>query len=132
MSDNFFTTGLSRRNAVRLGLAGAGALALAACSNEGRGGPTASSGGDLQLPNSKPFPALDGTVLSKVQGVPPAYTKLPYPGVQTVPAKPGRGGELSSLTITWGPPPRLDSSNQWFGALNAALGLTLKPVVNWS
>lgn len=129
MAEGLFNTDLTRRNALRLGLAGVGAAALAACSNEGRGGPTGGAGGDLQLPNSKPFPQLDGTVLSSVPGVPPAYTKLPYPGAQTVSQKPGKGGDLSSLTITWGPPPKLDSSNQWYAAVNAALGVTLKPIV---
>ncbi len=129
MTEAFFNGGLSRRNALKLGVAGVGAMALVGCSNEGRGGPTSSAGGDLQMPNSKPFPQLDGTVLSTVEGVPPAYTKLPYPGVQTVPQKPGKGGELSSLTITWGAPPKLDSTNQWYSALNAALGVTLKPIV---
>lgn len=130
MSEELFNATLSRRNALQLGaLAGAGAFALAGCSNEGRGGPVSTDGADLPLPNSKPYPQLDGMILSQVGGVPPAYTTLPSPGVQTVTDKPGKGGDISSLTITWGPAPKLDSSNQWYAAVNAALGATLKPIV---
>ena len=130
MSEDLFNATLSRRNALQLGaLAGAGAFALAGCSNEGRGGPVSTDGADLLLPNSKPYPQLDGMILSQVEGVPPAYTTLPSPGVQTVTDKPGKGGDISSLTITWGPAPKLDGSNQWYAAVNAALGATLKPIV---
>lgn len=120
---------LSRRTALALGAGAIGGL-LAGCSNEGRGAgpaPTASEG--LQLPNSRPFPQLEGAILSQVEGVAPAYTKMPPPGQPTVTQPPGRGGEISALTITWGVPPTLDSSNRWYSTLNEKLGATLKPVI---
>jgi len=122
---------LSRRTALGLGLGGLSGLALGACSNEGRGvAPEQDpSGGGLQLPVSQPRPEIDGTVMSKVAGVPPAYTSLPYPGFESVKEKPGRGGEMSTFTITWGAPPKVESQNQWHQALNEALGVQLKPVV---
>lgn len=129
------TPRLSRRTALGLGLGGLSGLALGACSNEGRGTPppgngTGPSGGaSLALPVSRPRPEIEGTVLSKVDGVPPAYTTLPYPGFQSVKEKPGRGGELSTFTITWGAPPKVESENRWHQALNDALGVKLKPVV---
>lgn len=126
------TPRLTRRAALGLGLGGLSGLALGACSNEGRGapgGPTGSKGSDTALPVSRPRPEIEGTVLSKVEGVPPAYTKLPYPGYESVKEKPGRGGDISTFTITWGAPPKLEGQNQWHQALNTALGAQLKPVI---
>lgn len=123
---------LSRRTALGLGAAALGG-ALVGCSNEGRGvqpAPTASgTAGGLELPNSRPLPQLDGALLSQVEGVAPAYTKLPHPGEPTVSSPPGRGGEIGALTITWGVPPTLDAGNRWYSTLNEKLGATLKPVI---
>lgn len=122
---------LSRRTALALGAGALGGV-VAGCSNEGRGAgpaPTASGGGGLQLPTSKPYPQLEGAVLSQVEGVAPAYTKMPPPGQPTVTEPPGKGGEISALTITWGVPPALDASNRWYSTINEKLGATLKPVI---
>ena len=122
---------LSRRTALALGAGALGGL-VAGCSNEGRGAgpaPTASGEAPLGLPNSKPFPQLEGAILSQVEGVAPAYTKMPPPGKPTVTEAPGKGGEISALTITWGVPPALDASNQWYSTINQKLGATLKPVI---
>lgn len=126
--------GLSRRSALGLGLGAAGSLALASCSNEGRGtqAPPEGDGGDgaSDLPTSVQFPEIEGVVLSDVEGVPPAYTALPYPGEATVPEKPGRGGEMETFTITWGAPPKLaEDGNQWHQAINEALGVDLMPII---
>lgn len=123
---------LSRRSALGLGLGGVAGLALGACSNEGRGAPqmgTEGETGALSLPNSKPLPEIEGTVLSDIEGIPPAYTKLPYPGIQTVPEAPGKGGELSTFTITWGAPPKVEAENKWHQAINEALNVKMKAVI---
>jgi len=123
---------LSRRTALGLGLGGVAGLTLGACSNEGRGAPTMGTeegSGGLQLPMSKPRPEIDGTVLSDIEGVPPAYTTLPYPGFESVPEAPGSGAELSTFTITWGAPPTVESENTWHQAINSALNVKLKPVI---
>lgn len=120
---------LSRRTALGLGVAALG-TAVVGCSNEGRGvqpGPAASGG--LQLPNSKPLPALEGAIFSKVEGVAPAFTKMPPPGQPTVASPPGKGSEITALTITWGVPPALDASNTWYTTINQKLGATLKPLI---
>lgn len=123
---------LTRRSALGLGLGGVAGLALGACSNEGRGAPgmgTEGETGGLSLPNSKPLPEIEGTVLSDIEGVPPAYTKLPYPGPQTVAEAPGKGGELSTFSITWGAPPKVAAENKWHQAVNKALNVKMKPVI---
>lgn len=125
------TPRMTRRSALGLGLAGVAGLTLGACSNEGRGAQLGGEGesGELSMPNSKPLPEIEGTILSDIEGVPPAYTKLPYPGIQTVPEAPGHGGEMSSFTITWGAPPKVESENKWHQAINKALNVKLKPVI---
>jgi len=116
---------VSRRTVLGLGVAGAGS-ALVGCSNEGRGVQDTGTGGDLQLPVSLPRPEIEGTTLSTVTGVPPAYSKLPLPGFTSVPQAPGKGGDVTSFTITWGPPPKALEENPWHQALNTALNVNLK------
>lgn len=132
-------TTITRRTALAIGAGAAGSLALAACSNDGRGvppgeDPVPSGGpggaGALQLPTTVPLPEIEGVNLSSVPGVPPAFTSLPHPGTTSVPDKPGRGGEMDTFTITWGAPPKLAADgNQWHQAVNEALGVTLNPVI---
>ena len=128
MSNEAVINSISRRSVLGLGAGAAGALLLTGCSNKGRGVPP--GGGDavgatgLKLPVSVDPPAIDGTILSKVSGVPPAYTKLPLPGFQSVKEKPGSGGDVSTFTITYGAAPKTDG-NKWHDAIDAALGVTL-------
>lgn len=127
MSNEAMINSVSRRAILGMGAGAAGGLLLSGCSNEGRGvQPTdgGGGGGELELPISLDRPEIEGTVLSKVEGVPPAYTKLPLPGFKSVKAKPGSGGEISTFTITYGAPPKVDG-NQWHDAVNEALGATL-------
>lgn len=119
---------VSRRAVLGLGIGGAGA-ALAGCSNAGRGVQDTGSGTDLKLPISMPRPAIEGTTLSKVPGVPPAYSKLPLPGFASVPTPPGKGGVVTSFTITWGAPPTPLDQNPWHQAINKALGTNLSSVI---
>lgn len=119
---------LSRRAALGLGLAGAGG-ALVGCSNEGRGVEAPTGTSDLQLPISLPRPEIEGTTLSTVDGVPPAYSKLPIPGFTSVETAPGKGGEIRTFTITWGAPPKPLDQNPWHQAINKALGATLAPSI---
>lgn len=128
MRDEAMINSISRRSALGIGIGALGAAAVG-CSNEGRGvQPEGEGGEDLQLPVSLERPALEGTTLSKVPDVPPAYSRLPMPGVKSVAEKPGKGGEVSTFTITWGVPAKLDG-NVWYETLNEALGVTLKPVI---
>lgn len=119
---------LSRRTALGLGVTLAGGSVLGGCSNEGRGAQAGTEAG-LELPVSLPRPDIEGTRLSAVEGVPPAYTKLPVPGFTSVEGVPGSGGVVKTFTITWGTPPKPLEKNPWQQAVNQALGVTLQPSI---
>lgn len=113
---------ISRRTALGLGVGAVGAAALSACSSDG-----ATTGPDsgLPLPKSLPPKKLPGTHLSKVDGVAPAYEKLPMPGYTSVQDIPGKGSSVSAFTITYGVPPLPLSENVWHQEVNKALGVEL-------
>lgn len=121
---------VSRRAALGLGAGLLGGTVLAACSNKGRGAdPGAAPKEGLALPITEPRQALPGTQLSKVEGVPPAFTKVPWPGYQSVKSKPGSGGDMTAFTITWGAPPKPLNDNPWHQAINKALGVNLNSTI---
>jgi len=118
-----------RRAVLGAGVAALGAGALGACSNAGRGNQnTPPPNGQLELPITLERPKIDGTTLSKVEGVPPAYASLPTPGFQSVDKAPGLGDEVTAFSITWGTAPPLNN-NQWYEAVNKALNATIKPSI---
>jgi len=120
----------TRRSALGLGAGAVSAALLAACSNKGRGVQAADTPkADLALPVTVKRKELDGTHLSDNPDVPPAFTKIPYPGYQSVKDTPASGGDMRGFTITWGTPPKPLNQNPWHKAINKALGTDLEVTI---
>lgn len=119
--------GLTRRALFGIGAGLAGSAILGACSSGAKTGGTgfADKNPGLALPITEPGKDLPGVTFSKVEGVGPAFSKLPVPGYSSVASTPGSGGPLKAFTITWGPPPLALNKNPWHQAVNKALGVTL-------
>jgi putative aldouronate transport system substrate-binding protein len=118
------TTALDRRAVLRAGAGVLGTTLLGACSNEGRGVRSTDVSNDLELPATRERREIAGARFSDVDQVPPAYTKLPFPGYESVKGKPA-SGDISAMTITWGTPPKPLADNPWHQAVNEALGAKL-------
>ncbi|MGN6030812.1 MAG: hypothetical protein ACTHQE_04030, partial [Thermomicrobiales bacterium] len=80
---------ISRRHALRMGAGTAlGAMLL----------PGLASAQDASTPAATPN--VDGVIVSSVEGVPNAYTRMPTP-FQSVASVPGSGGTVTMLTISY-------------------------------
>lgn len=108
---------ISRRNALRMGAGAAiGALLLpGAAMAQGASTPAAT-------------PNADGVLVSTVEGVPNAYTRMPTP-FQSVAAVPGKGDTVRMLTISYSPPPSDKSQNTYWQELEKRLGVTWEPTL---
>ena len=108
---------ITRRRALRMGAGGAlGAVLLPGlASAQGASTPAAT-------------PGADGVIVSSVEGVPNAYTRMPtpFPSVATVP---GSGGTVSMLTISYSPPPTDKAQNTFWQELEKRLGVTWEPTL---
>ncbi|MBE1609158.1 hypothetical protein [Actinopolymorpha pittospori] len=105
-----------------------GAAVVGACSDTGR------SGGDetrkkLVLPDYAPPQELPGSIISKAEGVCPAYTQFPAKPFRSVKARPGRGGSIRALVPTWTVPPPSLAENEWAKELDRRLGVKYVPNV---
>jgi putative aldouronate transport system substrate-binding protein len=138
---------IGRRQLLRASLAGAAAMALAACGGTA-GGPAPASGsaaaspaggaarpagsgaasaGGLKLPSYVPFAnAPKPDLPSTPEGVDAAYFSFPKTLVKSVPDRPGDGSEVDCLTITTATPPKAMEQNSAWQDINKQLGVTFK------
>jgi putative aldouronate transport system substrate-binding protein len=129
---------LSRRDFLR-GAAGAGIGAailpmLSACAPAAPSAPSASgaassaSGGRVKLPT---YVALPNLPPPDLPGSPdgllaPGYNKYPTNLIKSVPTPPGKGGEVSALTVSLSPAPTAMDSNPAWQQANKEMGVTLR------
>lgn len=119
--------GVSRRDLFRLGLGAATVVGLGAGCTSGK--VSSSSTEPATLPKHIPARTFDGVIKSDVPGVPLGYTTYPHSLVKTVDEVPGRGGEVTSLTMTWGGQPTPYGRNKFWQGLNKRLGVDWKPTI---
>jgi len=116
-----------RGRAAAVGAVAVTSLLLASCSgggNQGENGdgvqaPTSAE----NLPNLVPLELVEPDFPS-VNGSAPGFLTIPDPLVQAFDTPPGSGGSYSVMTPLWGTIPPT-SGNQYFDAVNAAMGTTL-------
>ena len=108
---------ISRRQALRMGAGSAlGAVLIpGAALAQGASTPAAT-------------PNADGVIVSSVEGVPNAYTRMPTP-FQSVASIPGSGGTVTMLTISYSPPPTDKDQNTFWQELEKRLGVTWEPTL---
>ncbi len=125
---------IDRRSLLRL--AGVGALGLAApslltaCGGGPAGDGVSSAGKDLTpwptyVPFSGPTPDSPGDDT----GVQPLYLNYPDQVVQSVHNPVGDGSDVHVMVVSYGAPPKPVGENQYWQAINAALGVSLRVTV---
>lgn len=124
---------LRRRSFLKI--AGAGALAtvagptLAGCGS-GSNGDVGNVGKDLvPWPSYVPFEGPKPDAPGDETGVQPLYLNYPQSLVRSVPEAPGDGSDVTAMVVTYGAPPKPLQENQYWQAINKALGVNLKIVV---
>ena len=81
----------------------------------------------VPLPTYVPLPGITPDLPPSADGlVDGAFLNYPANPIKSVPDKPGRGGEVSVITVTTSPPPTPMESNTLWQAVNAELGVTLR------
>lgn len=118
--------GLGRRKFLQ-GMVGAAGLGVLASCGGGGANTVASCVSGLQFPASKAA-TRSTEIVSKVAGVPAAWSAYPKPYV-TIPEPPGKGGTVTTFQILFASPPAPLSSNPWWQDLNKRLGVTLQPTL---
>lgn len=116
----------SRRTVLQAIAAGAGAALLASCSKNGKSATSAAGCVDKLDFNVKAPDKHPGMLVSKVKGIPLAWTEYPKP-YKSVSKVPGSGGTVTTFQILYGAPPTAQSKNPWWQQLNKRLGVTIAP-----
>jgi putative aldouronate transport system substrate-binding protein len=81
----------------------------------------------VPLPTFVPLPGITPDLPRSADGlVDSAFLNYPANPIKSVPDKPGRGGDVSVITVTTQPPPTPMESNALWQAVNAELGVTLR------
>jgi putative aldouronate transport system substrate-binding protein len=112
-----------------LGVAAGGALAaaglpwLAGCTGRTAGTTT---GQAAHLPTYVPFSGPRPDLPSSADGLEAGYFSYPRSLVRSVRETPGRGGEVSVLTLTYNPPPTPMEQNPAWQEVNRRLGVTVR------
>ncbi|ROP36092.1 extracellular solute-binding protein [Saccharothrix texasensis] len=125
---------IDRRSLLRL--AGVGALGLAvpsfltACGGGPSGGGVSNAGKDLApWPTYVPFTGPTPDAPGDDSGVQPLYLKYPERLVRSVGDTPGDGSDVTVMVLSYGAPPKPVGDNQYWQAVNRALGVNLKVIV---
>ncbi|MET7280454.1 extracellular solute-binding protein [Kribbella sp. NPDC005582] len=124
---------LSRRTL----LAGAAAIGLAGCSNDGRGGSAGAGGTTAGVrPAYQPYTGVKPDLSGVEYKIPNAFTRYPADPVQAITTPPGDGKPIDVLTYTNTPiPPKLEQNRFW-QELNRRVGspvtVNLTPSVDYN
>jgi putative aldouronate transport system substrate-binding protein len=130
------TNRIDRRSLLKL--AGAGGFAtvagpsLAGCGDGSGSGEVGNVGADLvpwptHVPFEGPTPDAPGDATIGVQ---PLYLNYPQQVVESVPEPPGDGSDVAAVVVSFGAPPKPVGENQFWQAINEALNVNLKVVIN--
>jgi putative aldouronate transport system substrate-binding protein len=125
---------IDRRSLLKL--TGAGALAtaagpwLAGCGEGSQGGDVGNVGTDLApWPTYVPFEGPPPDAPGDDTGVQPLYLDYPQELVQSVPEPVGDGSVVTAVMVSFGAPPKPVGDNQFWQAINEALGVDLQVIV---
>lgn len=125
---------IDRRSLLRL--AGIGTLGLAApsllsaCGGNAPGAGVSNAGKDLTpWPTYVPFTGPTPDAPGDDSGVQPLYLDYPDEVVRSVDNPVGDGSDVTVMVVSYGAPPKPVGENQYWQAINAALGVNLKVTV---
>lgn len=127
MNQRFAVRPLSRRAVLGLS-ATAVAGGLVGCSSPGSSAEFGKNT-SLNVPEHVDPPDVAGQIVSKVDGVPPGYTKLAKDLPSSTQGVPGTGGTFTTFQVNWGAPPRPEKQNKYWQELNKRLGVEYKPTL---
>jgi putative aldouronate transport system substrate-binding protein len=127
------STRIDRRSLLKFTGAGAVAAAvgpsLAGC-GDGSSGDVSNVGEDLvPWPTHRPFAGPPPDAPGDPTGVQPLYLNYPARVIPSVAEPVGDGSEVTAQVVTFGPPPKPVGDNQFWQAINRALGVSLNVVV---
>ncbi|MFD6178614.1 MULTISPECIES: extracellular solute-binding protein [unclassified Isoptericola] len=123
------TSPLTRRGFLTLAGMGAATVALTSCSSGAAGRPSPRESVALKPPTYVAPPALDGGIVSSVDGMPAIYTQPIEKYFDSVDAAPLAGGAVTTFQVLWGSPPRKAPDNEYWADLNERLGGEFKPTL---
>ena len=117
----------------------AGLAGMVGCSNAGRGG---TSAGNNTVPASQvrptfvPYKGVTPDLDGSQYGIPNAFTKYPEKLVKGISTPPGDGKPITTMTYTNSAIPTKESQNDWWQAINKAIGseiqLNLTPSADYA
>jgi putative aldouronate transport system substrate-binding protein len=116
---------ISRRALGGTGAAVAGTLALAACSNEGRGGADGGDNADVALPAHIPFQGVQPDLPGK-DGSADGFLRYPEKPEKVTDGSPGDGEDFGIFAMTNSPAPPAMGENEYWQEMNSRLGCTMK------
>ncbi len=126
----FETSPVRRRTLLGGALGAAAVLGLSSCSSSSTtSSGAAATGNAAVLPTYRrivPSVAADLPGTDVVQDV---YFRYPSPQFTSVSHDLGKGGDLSAMIITYGPPPTPVATNEYWQQMNQRLNVTFKPDV---
>ncbi|MFF3499566.1 extracellular solute-binding protein [Streptomyces sp. NPDC003247] len=127
-------TGMSRRTLLRSMTAAGTAAAvpglLTACSTGSGGGDTSNAGKKLAAwPAYRATAGAQPDLAPTDEGVQPGYTSYPADLTRSVARTPGDGSTVRVMSVTFGTPPKGAAQNQYWRAVEKALGVTIEYTV---
>ncbi|MEU9652084.1 extracellular solute-binding protein [Streptomyces sp. NPDC048110] len=126
--------GISRRTVLRTaavaGVAAAAPPLLTACSDSSGGGDVSNAGKKLApWPQYKPATAAKPDLAPTETGVQAGYTHYPSDLATSVKRTPGDGSTIKVMSVTFGTPPKAATQNQYWRAVEKALGVKIEYTV---
>lgn len=122
---------MSRRTVLRTmaatGVAAAVPSLLTACSSSSSGGDVSNAGKKLAAwPAYKAAPGAKPDLAPTDSGVQSGYTSYPADLTTTVKRTPGDGSTIRVMSVTFGTPPKPAAENQYWRAVEKALGVKIE------
>ncbi|MGW2115168.1 extracellular solute-binding protein [Streptomyces zhihengii] len=119
------------RSAAAVGAAATVPGLLTACSTgSGSGGNTSNAGKKLApWPSYREAPGAKPDLAPTAEGVQPGYTSYPADMTRSVARTPGDGSTIRVMSVTFGTPPKAAAQNQYWRAVEKALGVKIEYTV---
>lgn len=123
------TTRLTRRTLLAAAGAATATAAVGCSSSSGSKTSTANDTSKIDWPSYVEPPAVPGAYVSQVEGVSPAYTRLPDTISKSTDGAPGKDPsmKITSLQITWATPAAPYDKNPFWQEMNKRLGVDYRP-----
>ncbi|MEV8545555.1 extracellular solute-binding protein [Streptomyces sp. NPDC051572] len=125
---------VTRRSVLRSAVVAGAALSapglLTACTDGSDGGDVSNTGKKLATwPAYKASAGAKPDIAGSDSGIQPAYTSYPADLTTSVTRTPGDGSVVKVMSVTFGVPPKSESQNQYWKAVEKALGVKIEYTV---